>query len=564
VLAEVWRRGRPPTPSIEAVTTHSVEALRAYLDGEEASIAGRQKDAQAAYARAIAIDSTFWYAYFRAAAALGWYEGEADTAIVRAYRTHADRLPRRERLLVQAWSWDSGFIWQQARLEELVREYPDYWPAWFALGDNYVHYYPYVGFSRADARRALERAVALNPRLVFAWGHLVWMYQADRDTAAAARALDALGRLGADATFREIVGSDAMLVWRTIQALQTGSSTGQDLVDSLYASSKAALASGMGLPYVHPFALKVASPATQIRFNRRLLSHGVPPAEADQLLLFTALLWASRGAWDSALVTMAERAAGKPEDSPALWSYRLAVLGTWLGALPPGQARARRAAAVNAVAAVPGQLGVLLRSDLAWLDGIDAVARQDTVGLATARAAVRAAGDTSARRASLLDLSPFEMALRGNRRAAAARLASLEWQSADSNPWAATGVFPLGRAVRRTAAAGWLLEAGDTAQAARLLMYHGAVSGPFAEKIVMGPLLTLQLARIEEAKGLFPEARRDYEAFLAVYDLPSPAHRHLVDEAREALARLRGQRGPRQPASEGGRGTSAIGGEPGS
>ncbi len=44
VLAEVWRHGTPPTPTLGAITTRSVEALRAYLDGEEASIAGKHDE----------------------------------------------------------------------------------------------------------------------------------------------------------------------------------------------------------------------------------------------------------------------------------------------------------------------------------------------------------------------------------------------------------------------------------------------------------------------------------------------------------------------------------------
>ncbi len=88
VLAEVWRHGKAPTPTLEAITTRSVEALRAYLDGEAASIAGRHEEAAADYARAIAADSTFWYAYFRSANVAGWAEGDPDSATVEAYSSH--------------------------------------------------------------------------------------------------------------------------------------------------------------------------------------------------------------------------------------------------------------------------------------------------------------------------------------------------------------------------------------------------------------------------------------------------------------------------------------------
>ena len=133
VLAEVWRRGKPPTPTLGAITTRSVEALRAYLDGEEASVAGKHDEAKADYDRAIAADSTFWYAYFRSANVLGWSEGTADSATVEAYWSHRALLPRREQLLIEVTEADSGLFWKRARLEELVARYPDYWPAWFLV-----------------------------------------------------------------------------------------------------------------------------------------------------------------------------------------------------------------------------------------------------------------------------------------------------------------------------------------------------------------------------------------------------------------------------------------------
>ena len=528
VLAEVWRRGKPPTPTLGAITTRSVEALRAYLDGEEASIAGRHDEAKADYGRAIAADSTFWYAYFRSANVLGWYEGSADSATIEAYWSHRALLPRREQLLIEVTQADSGLFWKRARLEELVAQYPDYWPAWFMLGDGLVHAYPYIGSSRADARRALERVVELNPRMLYAWGHLVWIYQADRDTAAAARALDAVERLGGRATILQNERSDQVLVWRTIQAVQTGSSDAETLLDSLYHSKARG---GM--------SLTSASPATQVRFNQRVLRGGPPSDEG--WLWFTALSWAARGAWDSALATLDRQTTTNPEYPFELEQYRLAAVGVWLGALPTGRAAMRRPAAAKAVAAIHTKLGPARKAELAWLDGLVAMTRQDRAGLAAAQASIRSAGDTLVRPLGRMDLRPFELALRGDRRRAADSLAGLEWSAADRNSWGWWMVAqPLQRGVNRLAAAGWLLEAGDTAQAVRLLAYYTAVNPPFGEKLILRPFVSLQLARVEDARGRVDEARRLYREFLIWYDMPPPAHRHLVEEARSALARLSG------------------------
>ena len=91
------------------------------------------------------------------------------------------------------------------------------------------------------------------------------------------------------------------------------------------------------------------------------------------------------------------------------------------------------------------------------------------------------------------------------------------------------------------AAAPWLLAAGDTVRAVELLTWHQAYSGPFMEKFPVAPLAYLELARIEEAQHQFTQARRDYGQFLVRYDMPPVSHRHLVEEGREALARLTGE-----------------------
>jgi TolA-binding protein len=53
-----------------------------------------------------------------------------------------------------------------------------------------------------------------------------------------------------------------------------------------------------------------------------------------------------------------------------------------------------------------------------------------------------------------------------------------------------------------------------------------------------------QLATISELLGRNDEARHAYQEFLQRYDLPMPAHRALVEEARAALARLTHQGDP--------------------
>ena len=65
LLRRVWKHGAPPAPDLGAITTRSVPALRAYLEGELAFIQSRYDVAVAAFERSFAADSTFSLAYWR-------------------------------------------------------------------------------------------------------------------------------------------------------------------------------------------------------------------------------------------------------------------------------------------------------------------------------------------------------------------------------------------------------------------------------------------------------------------------------------------------------------------
>jgi hypothetical protein len=175
---------------------------------------------------------------------------------------------------------------------------------------------------------------------------------------------------------------------------------------------------------------------------------------------------------------------------------------------------------------------------VAWLDGVLAARRGDRPALSAARAALRQAGPDAA----LLDrsLAAFELALGGDTRGAGQALATLEWKLAERPIFGSSRETCL-MAFNRLAASRWLLAAGDTAQAARLLTWHEAydISSIAA---VLTPLVYLERARIEEARGQVELARAHYEQFLRRYDMPTPRHQQLVREAALALGRLSGKR----------------------
>ncbi len=104
VLQHIWRRGEPPTPSLDAaLKTRSAPALRAFLEGERALVENRWADAAEAYASAISADSTFWLPYWRYAFSRGYWEGnDIDSTIVKAFETHRSELPPADRLSIES------------------------------------------------------------------------------------------------------------------------------------------------------------------------------------------------------------------------------------------------------------------------------------------------------------------------------------------------------------------------------------------------------------------------------------------------------------------------------
>jgi hypothetical protein len=264
----------------------------------------------------------------------------------------------------------------------------------------------------------------------------------------------------------------------------------------------------------------------------------------DDAPFSVALAWAARGSWDSALVVMDQYVGGPGEsDSLARLSrYRLATIGAWVGALPAPEAVTRRD---DARRVVPG-LGASARAELALVDGILAVTQRDRPALADARRAAQASGDSNT---AVLDqaLAAFDRFLAGDTRQAGKALAAIEWQQADDYyPHDFSRVL---MPVSRLAASEWLLASGDTATSARLLTWVEADIPRYSNvgTALLEGLAELQRARIEDAQGHQALAQAHYRRFLTRYDMPVPAHRHLVAEASEALARLSGRGDPPQP-----------------
>ena len=180
LLAAIWQGEERPRAEIDLtrITTTSLPALKAYLEGEgflrRADFAG----ATAAYERAIAADSTFAFALFHAGLAYGWLgdEPHQDESIRRALR-HAARLPEREALLLRAvQEYSTGILDLPTvigLLREVTQKYPDDVDAWYWLGDAYFHTGEGSLAGQDESEKAFRKVFELDPGFAPAYPHLV-------------------------------------------------------------------------------------------------------------------------------------------------------------------------------------------------------------------------------------------------------------------------------------------------------------------------------------------------------------------------------------------------------
>jgi hypothetical protein len=178
---------------LTTLTTASLPALRAYLDGMAANRRGDYASSVELFDRALELDSTFALAGVRRAMVGGWI-GDLGTGrdIAWRYRT---RLPKRDLLQLYTITGQNYPI-ASARedinnAEAWVSAAPDDPEAWSRLGDHLFHYGALAGVSDAPARslRVYARAARLDSTYAPTFEHLHELHYTLGDTAAARRAL---------------------------------------------------------------------------------------------------------------------------------------------------------------------------------------------------------------------------------------------------------------------------------------------------------------------------------------------------------------------------------------
>ncbi len=178
VLGLVLETGREGLPRVDLarVTTSSVPALRAYLDGEALFRQGDFADAIPAYESAVEADSAFALAHYRLGEAYGWTDA-ISPKVAESYRTarrFADRLPPRDaELLDVSLAYTTAHDSATSRARTAVQKYPDDPNAAHLLGEVYFHLPHQAVVPPDSAARQFDRAVALDSLYTPAFIHLV-------------------------------------------------------------------------------------------------------------------------------------------------------------------------------------------------------------------------------------------------------------------------------------------------------------------------------------------------------------------------------------------------------
>jgi DNA-binding SARP family transcriptional activator/TolB-like protein len=177
LLAGLTRGRDTALTRLAAVTTHSLPALKAFLEGEQALRRGHDAQAAAAFQNAALLDTSFALAQYRLALTSTWVSGPGwsdPVAWATAAARHAQRLTPIVRDLLSAYR-----AYKEVRADDaermyrtLTAGYPENVEAWFMLAETLFHYNPLRGRPAMEAWAPFQRVLALDPGNAHAMIHL--------------------------------------------------------------------------------------------------------------------------------------------------------------------------------------------------------------------------------------------------------------------------------------------------------------------------------------------------------------------------------------------------------
>jgi len=169
---------------IAAVTTSSVPALKAFLEGEQHFRAGQFTEGMESFRRATELDSLFALAFYRLSIAAEW--SFANRRSIRAAERAvelSDRLSERDQRILEAYRMRrfGRNVEAAAIYRSILGTWPDEMEAWLDLSEIVFHANPLHGRSIIDSKSTLARVLEFDPSHATALIHYarVSAYEAD-------------------------------------------------------------------------------------------------------------------------------------------------------------------------------------------------------------------------------------------------------------------------------------------------------------------------------------------------------------------------------------------------
>ncbi len=159
--------------SLAAITSHNLESLKAYLQGEQRYRKGNYDEAYQLFKRATDIDSTFALAWMRTSNAATWNQKISGAYAFRQWGKYRHKMPQKwQEFYETRKSYPSSDSRRVEKFQQLINRYGEHYAFVNGIGEALYHFNPVYGKSPLAAKPYLEKALALEPNNVEAMIHL--------------------------------------------------------------------------------------------------------------------------------------------------------------------------------------------------------------------------------------------------------------------------------------------------------------------------------------------------------------------------------------------------------
>jgi tetratricopeptide (TPR) repeat protein/tRNA A-37 threonylcarbamoyl transferase component Bud32 len=531
---------------VAGVSTKSLPAFRAYLDGESAMRTGKFDEAMAAYQRATEADSNFALAWYRLSIAAQWLTRDdlMRQAASRAERLSSHLPDRFQQLLRATVAGNEGDLPAAERIYRgITGTYPDDIEAWLQLAELLFHSGPWQGRNVRESMEPWRRAMALEPDNLIPLIHLARIAAGDRDTAL----LDTLvaqvrtvrsrsGQTAAAARAEEIelsmleavVHRDSAAIRANLDSLSQGTS----LTLAITLWDVAAFSEDLDA------AARIADLLASTSRNSTIRATGYA---------WRGTLRLGQGRWQAAMVDFDSASQFDPGVAIAYRTYfRTAPFLTDL----PGSLAAERLSLrlIEPPAIAPGADATV---HFAIHQGLYGYYRTYLTGLYAALSDDSAAAENSAAALSAASGSSDQMKLAGNlalgirseillRQGRSAEALSLLEQLNDNIPYLLRLTTPFYSNARERYRRAELLEGMRRLDEA-LVWYASLDNQSSLDAMYLAPSL-LKRGKISEQRGRMETARSHYQRVLDLLQKAEGAFVPMVEEARAGLNRVSSKR----------------------